>query len=87
MKGGGWNAENSQLSDGRRVGLQKCQKCDNRVRLPGAHLCTRCDLQAFDARITRNRASAMATIKRRPRDAIGRLSHGMGGLLESWFWK
>lgn len=48
MKGGGWNAESTQVGDGRRASPIKCRDCDNEA-MPRRRLCGACSAKRFDA--------------------------------------
>jgi len=85
---GGINAENSQVSDGRRAPLNKCRDCDNVVRARNAHLCTECNLRAFEGRqkVMRARALLQHKQKYQPKKLtpVQELSRGLIGLQHFW---
>lgn len=86
-RGGGFNAENSQVSDGRRLSPRKCRDCDNAVHRRGSRLCVECNLRAFDARRerTRERARNAARAKAHPPlTTLEEFSLGLIGLQRSW---
>jgi len=88
MRGGGINAENSQVSDGRRALLHKCRDCDNIVRARSARLCVECSLRVFESRQEVNRARARQQYKQKyqPKKStpVHDLSRGLAGLQHCW---
>lgn len=87
MRGGGWNSDNTQVSNGRRMPLHKCRDCDNVVRAPRAILCADCNFRAFENRqkLTRARIQHQKQ-KHQPEHstAIDNLSRGLIGLQRFW---
>ena len=89
MRVGGINAENSQVSDGRRAPMNKCRDCDNVVRARNSRLCTDCNLKIFESRqkIARARALLQHKQKYQPKKStpVRDLSCGLAGLQQLWF--
>lgn len=88
MRVGGINAENSQLSDGRRALIHKCRDCDNTVRSRNTRLCVECSSRIFEQRQKIGRARALR-LKKQKRDGfppmmIGNLSIELAGLQNFW---
>lgn len=91
MRGGGYNAENSQISDGRRAVLRKCRDCENSVRSRGARLCSDCSQRVFECKQLDSRARAagrpLPQRDRRqpaPSGPVEALSWGLAGLQSLW---
>ena len=86
MRGGGWNAENTQVSDGRRMLLRKCRKCANSVRAPRTSLCADCNQLAYDRRrkVVAEKSRAACCAKEKQTGAANDLSRGLAGLQSYW---
>ncbi len=85
MRGHGYNAENSQVSDGRRVSVRKCRDCDNAANGRDL-LCTGCKVVAFERR------KQLATVRldsyrqqTLPDAVVAKMSRGLAGLQRGWF--
>lgn len=80
MRGGGWNADSTQVSDGRRASPSKCRDCDNEVRSLRTRLCNDCNARAFTYKQKTARVRANAAIAT-PTDKLSRSLSGLQG-----FW-
>lgn len=84
MRGGGFNAENTQVSDGRRAPLRKCNRCGNAIRAKRAQLCTDCNQRAFEARQKSNRTRTAKRHIVKATMPFNALSQSLSGLQRFW---
>lgn len=88
MRGSGWNADNSQVSDGRRARIRRCRDCSSTVLHSRNRLCVDCSLRAMERRyaVKRARLSGLPLPPRPvPPSPIDVLSRGLAGLQRFWF--